>query len=259
MNKVRQIPVLVDFWAEWCGPCKMLGPVLEKLAEKYKDKWKLVKLNTDEFQDIAGKYGIRSIPNVKLFIDGEVADEFVGALPEHMIEDWLKKAIPSEFKEKIETAKILFKENRINESKKIAEDVLSGEPENEDAKLLLGKILVFEDAEKAKKIVENVDGSAENYEQTEAINTIAELLEKLNNNNSLPDSEIKENYLNAINDLKSKNFDSALEEFINIIREDKSYDDEGARKACIAIFKYLGEDNETTLKHRRDFGSALYI
>ena len=75
----------------------------------------------------------------------------------------------------------------------------------------------------------------------------------------LPDSPVKDIYISAVEDLKEKKFESALEKFIRIIREDRSYDDDGARKACIAIFKYLGEENEITLKHRKDFGRALYI
>ncbi|MGA8264660.1 MAG: thioredoxin domain-containing protein, partial [Ignavibacteriaceae bacterium] len=75
------MPVLVDFWAEWCGPCKVLGPVLERLAEIHKEQWKLAKLDTDKNQEIAAEYGIREISNVKLFINGEVVNEFAGALP----------------------------------------------------------------------------------------------------------------------------------------------------------------------------------
>ncbi|MEJ2613996.1 MAG: thioredoxin [Ignavibacteriaceae bacterium] len=259
IERSKNIPVLVDFWAEWCGPCKMLGPILEKLAEKNKDKWALAKLDTDNNQEIAMEYGIRGIPNVKLFVNGKVADEFTGALPENMVEKWLKKAIPSKNQEQLESAKILFAEHRNDDAKKVLQNFLTVEPENEEAKLLLGKILVFEDSEKALKLVQNVDGSAENYEQVESIQTIAELLKRLNSKEFFPEAPIKNDYVSAIQNLKAKDFDSALEKFIEVIREDRTYDNDGARKACIAIFKYLGEENEITLKHRKDFGRALYI
>ena len=259
IERSKNIPVLVDFWAEWCGPCKMLGPILERLAEKYKDKWALAKLDTDNNQEIAMEYGIRGIPNVKLFVNGKIADEFTGALPENMVEQWLKKAIPSKNQEQLESAKILFSEHRNNDAKKVLQNFLVVEPENEEAKLLLGKILVFEDSDEAIKLVQNVDGSAENYEQVESIQTIAELLKKLDEQNNFPDTTVKNDYVSAIENLKLKNFDSALEKFIEVIREDRNYDNDGARKACIAIFKYLGEEHETTLKHRKDFGRALYI
>lgn len=259
IERSKNIPVLVDFWAEWCGPCKMLGPILERLAEKYKDTWALAKLDTDGNQEIAMEYGIRGIPNVKLFVNGEVTDEFTGALPENMVEQWLKKAIPSENMELVESAKKLFSEHRNEEAKRILQNVISVESENEDAKLLLGKIVVFEDSDKAEKLVENIDGSAENYEQVESIQTIAGLLKKADEKNDLPEAPVKNNYVSAIDNLKTKNFNTALEIFIEVIREDRNYDDDGARKACIAIFKYLGEENEITLRYRKDFGRALYI
>ena len=87
-------PVLVDFWASWCGPCLMLSPSLEKLANEAGDEWNLIKVNTESQQDLAIKYGIRSIPNVKLFVNGEIAGEFIGALPEEEIKRWLELNIP---------------------------------------------------------------------------------------------------------------------------------------------------------------------
>ena len=95
IEKSFEKPVLVDFWAEWCAPCRMIGPVLEKLADENKEDWVLVKVDTDKNQEIAMRYGVRGIPNVKLFRNGEVINEFTGALPEPAIRDWLKKSIPS--------------------------------------------------------------------------------------------------------------------------------------------------------------------
>ena len=92
LERSREKPVLVDFWAAWCGPCRVIGPVLERLADDNGDDWELRKLDTEKHPDIARQYRITSIPAVKLFVDGEVKDEFVGALPEQMIVLWLKKS-----------------------------------------------------------------------------------------------------------------------------------------------------------------------
>lgn len=93
IEQSKTTPIVVDFWATWCGPCVRLGPTLEKFAEEYSGKFILAKINVDENPVVSGTYGIMSIPSVKMFKDGKVADEFVGALPEQNIKAWLDKNI----------------------------------------------------------------------------------------------------------------------------------------------------------------------
>jgi len=130
-------PVLVDFWAEWCGPCRVLGPVLERLAEKSNGEWLLVKVNSDEHPELSAKYGIRSIPNVKLFHKGKVVNEFVGALPEPAIKEWLKKNIPSKFQDMLTHAEALLSSGDENEAQQIFNEVLEHDPKNSRAKIHL--------------------------------------------------------------------------------------------------------------------------
>ncbi len=96
IGQSKKTPIIVDFWATWCGPCVMLSPLLERLANEYKGKFILAKVNVDEAPIASQKYAIRSIPSVKLFRNGEIADEFVGALPEATIRSWINKNLGEE-------------------------------------------------------------------------------------------------------------------------------------------------------------------
>ena len=93
IEQSKKVPIVVDFWATWCMPCLMLSPALEKFAEEYKGKFILAKVNVDEARTAAQKYGIMSIPNVKMFKDGKVVDEFIGAIPESQVKEWLDKKL----------------------------------------------------------------------------------------------------------------------------------------------------------------------
>jgi putative thioredoxin len=257
IEKSFSIPVLVDFWAEWCGPCKVLGPVLERLAGQSDGKWMLAKVDTEELVEVAQKHQIQSIPCVKLFVDGKVVNEFVGALPEYQVQRWLQTAIPSKLRAQLEQAEaFLFAGNRAA-AEALLEPLVAAEPGDVYARILLARSIVFKDPGKAAASIANIEEPKYSDVQS-AIRTFARLHALVHNTNGLPESATRTLYLAAIQSLVAKNFDTAVGQFIDIIRQDRYYDDDGARKACIALFKLLGEENEVTQKHRRDFSSALY-
>lgn len=253
-----EIPVLVDFWAEWCAPCRMLSPVLERLAAQNIGRWALAKVDTEEHPEVSAGYGIQSIPNVKLFFGGNVIGEFVGALPEHMVVQWLKTNLPSRNQSKIEEASVLIAEGRIAEAQPLLESILAEEPDNHQTKILLAKTYLFENPARAEQLAEQVD-DPQYSAMSEAVKTLARLITLESEPEQLPDSPTKEQYLAAIAELRQQNFERALEKFIDVIQNDRYYDDDGSRKACIAIFRILGEEDPTTQRYRREFSSALYV
>lgn len=252
------VPVLVDFWAEWCAPCRVLTPILERLEKQNTGKFVLAKLNTEDHPSVAADYRVQGIPNVKLFFDGKIVAEFVGALPEYAVNQWLKKNLPSKLQGRIEAARALVAEHRFTEARPELAEILREEPDNAEMKALLAKTYLFDDRQIALELVRDVD-EPKLSDVIESVRTIAHLLDINENPGMSPESPIKQRYLAAANYVGTKDFDSALEIFIDIIRSDRNYDEDGSRKACIAIFKYLGEDHPVTLKHRREFGSALYL
>jgi putative thioredoxin len=259
IEKSQNKPVLVDFWAPWCGPCQALGPILEKLAHENADTWTLVKVNTDEHPAVSQQYGIRGIPAVKLFVDGNVVDEFTGALPEYAVKQWLEKALPSENKQRVEQAEAALEADNLDLAETLLEAVLTEEPTNAKARILLAQILVFRDPERAESLAEGAAFAGPSYVQIgEAVHTIARLMRLDDNPNDLPDEDGKATYLNALNALAERDFDTTLTHFIGVIQTNRYYDDDGARKACIALFTLLGPQHPATRKHRRLFDMALY-
>jgi putative thioredoxin len=267
LERSNAVPVLVDFWAPWCGPCKVLGPLLEKLAAEYAGEFLLAKVNVDENQGLASVFGIQGIPAVKLFKDGDLASEFTGALPEPMVREFLSKFLPSAADKQAEQAAELEAEGKISEAKALYQAILESDPNHAGSLLGMGRLALAEgNQDAALSYLDKISEVA--GERQEADRLLARL--KLQSGAAAQNEAVlREKVKSEPNNIAARfelaqalagveKYEEALNEFLNIVKADRTFQDDGARKAMIQIFEVLGSENPLTDKYRSELAKVLF-
>ena len=258
IKRSNDLPVVVDFWATWCAPCLVIGPILDKLYKESDGKWELVKIDTDKHPALSAGYGVKGIPNIIMFINGKAVDSFYGAMPEKEIVKWLDRRIPRYSNPKYSEALDLHKRGDHIEAQELLENILAEEPENLDVKVLLAETVLFTHPVYALELVFEIYDGDVLYLKAASIRTISRLLGVHASPISLAADPVKPLYLKAIEKLKERDFDGAIATFIEVITKNRKYDGEGARKAIVAVFQLLGGQHPAVVAHRQVFNRSLH-
>jgi putative thioredoxin len=229
-SSARQ-PVVVDFWAPWCAPCRALTPVLEKLEREYADRFKLVKINVDENQELAEALQVRSIPAVFAFRDGKPLGHFLGALPESQVRAFIERALPSPFIEVMDRAERLIKEGRVDDAEKLLAEV----PPNIDWDTRL----------EALRAAVSFARSGANEDELKA---------RLATNPDDHEARLRLAQLYA----GGRRYRDAMDQLLEIVRRDKNWREGEARKQALTLFTLAAAEPDLVSEYRRKLAAALY-
>ncbi len=260
-------PVLVDFWADWCNPCKMLMPVLSKLAEEYAGGFILAKVNSDEQQALAQEHGVRSLPTVKLFRHGKAVDEFMGAIPEPQIRSFLEPHIARASDVFITTAKTALAEGNTEEALKALEQGHEEDPQRAEITLMLAKLLAQSgEADRAETLLESLPASERDSQEVVALRAGLQFaresiglpdLETLKATRENAPDDLENRYQLAVKYLSEGDHANAMEELLGIMQKDRQFKDDIGRTTLLKIFDMLGDD-PLVAQYRRRMFNALH-
>ena len=273
IEESKRQPVLIDFWAPWCGPCKQLTPLLEKIVKNAKGAVKLVKMNIDDHPAIPGQMGIQSIPAVIAFVNGQPADGFMGALPESQILAFIDrvtkgKAGGNETAELIKSADVAIAEGDTQGAAEIYSHILEEDPANVPALAGLARCHVANNKlEKAKQVLTQVPAAKQNdaavaaaraalevAEQASSVGPIGELEQKVAANPL--DHQARFDLAVALNAAGKRQ--EAVDRLMEIIRRDRKWNEDGARKQLVQLFEAWGPTDEATVAGRKTLSSVLF-
>ncbi|RMH59855.1 MAG: thioredoxin [Zetaproteobacteria bacterium] len=263
----HRLPVLVDFWAPWCGPCRMLAPTLEALADEFAERLRLVKINVDEAPELAARYQVRGVPSVKLFRHGEVVDEFTGAMPRPQIESWLKCWLPGPADDALDQLMQQVESGGLEQQNAFdqAEHVLDQHPEAHQARLRLADWLIEAgEHARAREHLMRLPGSMRDRVEVRQRMRRLEMLAKAGDTNALraavrtrpDDLELRLKLADAL--AAEGCYQESLQAYLEVLQRDRHFGDDAARKGMLAVFEMLGNRGELVDRYRREMAAVLF-
>ncbi|MGL6161782.1 thioredoxin [Microbulbifer sp.] len=260
-------PVVVDFWADWCEPCKQLMPVLEKLAKEYDGQFLLAKVNADSEQMLAGQLGVRSLPTVMVLKDGQPVDGFAGAQPEKQIREMLDKYLPKPWDLKLQQAQALVAESRLDEALPVLRQaynesderadiakqlaaVLLEQNRTQEAETVLGKIMLADQDSDYQQLMSQLELKQQAADSPE-IKALQQALEK-------NPQDFDSAYQLAVQYSQNQRHQEALDLLLDILRRDMNFADGAARQAYLDMLKSLGAGDPLATQYQRKLMTLLY-
>jgi len=254
----QQVPVIVEFWAVWCAPCRVLSPLLERLAEEANGDFRLARLNVDENPNLSKHYKVRSIPAVKAFVDGQLIDEFSGILTESQVHAFIRKLVPDINALTLEKGNSLLAERQTQQAELTFRELLGNDPGSPEALLGLSKSLLFQGRSlEAVEILEHFPVSS----LMSSAETLQPLAALLSGESDLPPDEndpLAAAFQRASLLIKRGNYPAALDGLLDILRADKRYRMGQAHQVILGLFELLGNNHTLTIEYQRELANILF-